>query len=229
MGVRRASRVPLPLPRVAGSARQRSPVSDRESIRISTLLAAARRGDPAASSELVTLLYGELKAIAAALLRREASGPITLQATALVNEAFVRLFQGEMAPGGTPRDFNDRAHFFRAAARAMRNILIDRARSARVGRRAEAAVESIVIAPDTSTLSGEDDLIALDRALAALERRDERQHDVVMLRYFAGLTIDQTAEALGVSPATVKNEWAYARAWLLREMERAGAEPPGDE
>jgi RNA polymerase sigma factor (TIGR02999 family) len=196
-------------------------LSDADTIRISTLLAAARQGDPAASSELVTLLYSELKTIAAALLRRESTAPLTLQATALVNEAFVRLFQGQA--GGPERDFNDRAHFFRAAARAMRNILIDRARSARVGRRTDAAVESIVIAPDTATMTGDEDLLALDGALASLERRDSRQHDVVMLRYFAGLTIDQTAEALGVSPATVKNEWTYARAWLLREMERGGS------
>ncbi len=198
-------------------------MSDADNIRISTLLSAARRGDPAASDELVTLLYSELKTIAAALLRREGTAPLTLQATALVNEAFVRLFQGSAGPGGSSeRDFNDRAHFFRAAARAMRNILIDRARSARVGRRTDAVVESIVIEPDTATMTGEEDLIALDGALASLERRDSRQHDVVMLRYFAGLTIDQTAEALGVSPATVKNEWTYARAWLLREMERGG-------
>lgn len=193
-------------------------MSQAESLRINLLLEAARRGDAQASSELVVLLYGELKAVASALLRRESTGPHTLQPTALVNEAFVRLFQ---AAAGPP-DFADRAHFFRAAARAMRNILIDRARSARIGRRTGSAVESIVVTSDSHTLSSDEQLLALDGAMASLESRDQRQHDVVMLRFFAGLTIDQTADALGVSPATVKNDWTYARAWLLREMERSG-------
>lgn len=191
-------------------------------LRINMLLSAAQAGDVAASTELIQLLYVELKAVATALLRREGTGPHTLQPTALVNEAFIRLL-----PTDGPPNFADRAHFFRAAARAMRNILIDRARSARISRRTGSAVESIVLTTDTDELSSDEQFLALDGALKSLEARDHRQHDVVMLRFFAGLTIDQTADALGVSAATVKNEWTYARAWLLREMERSGQTSPG--
>jgi RNA polymerase sigma factor (TIGR02999 family) len=126
--------------------------------------------------------------------------------------------------------WQNRAHFFGAAARAMRRILIDRARSARSARRGRLRdaplPDESVLGPDGDALGDDsEELLALDGALESLRGRDERQHEVVMLRYFGGLTVDQSADVMGVSPATVKNEWAYARAWLLREMEkRAGAD-----
>ncbi len=188
---------------------------DADPQRVSDLLAAAQRGERKATDQLVAVLYDELKRVATSLLRGAGPGPVTLQSTALVNEAYLRL------QGGRNCAWESRAHFFGAAARAMRQILIDRARSARVGKRSESAVESIALALDESGgTPSNDDMLALDRAMASLESRDSRQHDVVMLRFFAGLTVEQAAEVLNVSPATVKSDWSYARAWLLREVER---------
>ena len=181
----------------------------------------ARGGDPKATDGLLEVVYDELRRIAGALLARE-SGNKTLQPTALVHEAYLRLI-------GPSQPWENRAHFFGAAARAMRRILIDRARASR-SRRTPAGPnvslpeeEVIQLASDSNpgTFGDAHDLLALDSALESLRKRDERQHEVVMLRYFAGLTIEQTAEVLNLSAATIKNEWMYARAWLLREIERA--------
>lgn len=199
--------------------------------KVTELLVAAQRGERKATDQLVAVLYDELKRVAAALLRSSVRGsgaaPVTLQSTALVNEAYMRL------QGGKNTAWESRAHFFGAAARAMRQILIDRARSARVGRRSDAAVECMSVSLGGAGGTGDgkptsdEEMLALDGALGSLEARGSRQHDVVMLRFFAGLTVEQTADVLGVSPATVKNDWSYARAWLLREMakHRPGAEP----
>ncbi|MGD9688861.1 MAG: ECF-type sigma factor [Phycisphaerales bacterium] len=189
--------------------------------KVSKLLALAQQGERRATDELVAVLYDELKRVAASLLRGSVrgTGPVTLQSTALVNEAYMRL------QGGRNTAWESRAHFFGAAARAMRQILIDRARSARVGRRSDAAVESMSVSMGADGApTSDEEMISLDQAMASLEARDSRQHDVVMLRFFAGLTVDQTADVLEVSPATVKNDWSYARAWLLREIKRARAE-----
>jgi RNA polymerase sigma factor (TIGR02999 family) len=181
------------------------------------LLHAAASGDPLATERLFPLVYDELRRLAAALMRQEPAAH-TLQPTALVNEAYLRLIGAEDVP------WESRAHFFGAAAQAMRRILIDRARHVKATRPAAAPLTGEPALPTVGSGAAAgvmaDDLIALDGALEVLRGRDERQHRVVMLRFFAGLTVEQTALALGLSESTVKNEWAYARAWLMREIER---------
>lgn len=185
---------------------------------VTQLLEAAGGGDARASEELLPLVYEELRRLARANMKRESPGQ-TLQATALVHEAYVRLV------GGAEVRWQGRAHFFGAAARAMRRILVDRARRRGAvkhgGRRerVDLAEEVAVVGPEADEPGT--DLIELDGALQRLERDDPRKAEVVMLRYFAGLSIEETAAAMAISPATVKNEWAFARAWLKRELERA--------
>jgi RNA polymerase sigma factor (TIGR02999 family) len=166
------------------------------------------QGDPAAAEQLLPLVYDELRKLAAAKLMQEKPGQ-TLQATALVHEAYLRLVDA-----GRAQNFHSRGHFFGAAAEAMRRILIEQARrksSQKAGgehRRVElAAVEPAVQGPQL-------DVIALDEALQQLAALDPRAAAVVKLRFFAGLTSGQAADALGVSVATAENDWAYARSWL---------------
>lgn len=206
-----------------------SPFNAGEVTRILTDMARARSmggsAVPSASDTdaLFPVVYDELKRIAGSLMSRENAGH-TLQPTALVHEAYMRLLGGSGADNG----WQNRAHFFGAAALAMRRILIDRARhvkSTRLEGRAGSgpSADEQPIA-DPGTLGGAtraDELLVLDSAMDELKQRDARQHDVVMLRYFAGLTIEQTAQALDVSPATVKNDWTFARAWLLRRVKQA--------
>jgi RNA polymerase sigma factor (TIGR02999 family) len=187
---------------------------------VTRLLSAIDQGDPRAAEKLLPLVYGELRRLAASKLAHEAPGQ-TLQATALVHEAYLRLLDG-----GQPQDFNGRGHFFAAAAEAMRRILVERARrkqsrKAGGGRRRQELpdVELAVPAPRL-------DLLALHEALTRLERRDPRRANLVKLRFFAGLTIAQAAEALGVSESTADNDWAYARAWLRLEIEGRGDGEP---
>lgn len=189
--------------------------------RVTTLLESA--ADRIATDDLFPLVYEELHRLASSLMSRErGKGPYTLQPTALVNEAYVRLV------GPTGHGWKSQAQFFSAAAKAMRHILIDRARRARTAREkgGPGFEESMVPSFDSNTQpdAAADELVALDAALDSLKSRDERQYEVVMLKYFAGLTFDQTAAALDLALSTVKADWAYARAWLLREMSRARAE-----
>jgi RNA polymerase sigma factor (TIGR02999 family) len=160
-----------------------------------------------ALDRLLPLVYDGLRAIARARLRSERPGH-TLQATALVHEAYLRLV-GEDAP-----PWSGRAHFFHAAAEAMRRILIEHARSrARVkrgGGRVRVGLDEVQL----SHLPDPDELLAVDEAIRRLEEVDDRAADVVRLRYFAGLSVDETAEALDLSERTVMREWAYAKAWL---------------
>ncbi len=185
------------------------------------LLQAVASGDSRAGEELFPLVYEELRRIAGGLMSRERAGH-TLQPTALVHEAYVRLV-------GAETTWQNKAHFFAAAARAMRHILIDRARHVKAARvRTEGYADEDMLPTIGSTVPGSvsdaaSDLLLLDESMESLKGRDERQHDVVMLRFFAGLTIEQTALAMGLSTGTIKNEWSYARAWLLREMERMRA------
>jgi RNA polymerase sigma factor (TIGR02999 family) len=188
---------------------------------VTRLLSAIERGDPRAAERLLPLVYDELRHLAARRLAREAPGQ-TLQATALVHEAFLRLVGGA---GGDP-GWNGAGHFFAAAAEAMRRILVERARHRRTlkagggrHRRDLADIQPAVPEPDL-------DLIALDEALAKLEARHPRRAALVKLRYFAGLTIEQCARALGVSTTTVENDWAYARAWLKLELEGLRGDGP---
>ncbi len=157
-------------------------------------------------------VYDELRRLAARYLAREAPGP-TLQATGLVHEAYLRL-----ARQGRAR-WHDRAHFFRIAARMMRRVLVDRYRSRRAHKRGSGLLR-ITLAPDAAAAEAPEplDLLALDAALQRLAALDEQQAAVVELRYFAGLTVTETAAALGVSTPTVKRDWALARAWLLMEL-----------
>lgn len=185
---------------------------------VTRLLQAVSAGDAAANDRLMPLVYDELRRMAGAMMARERGpGPYTLQPTALVHEAYLKLV------GPKPVAWDSKAHFFGAAAQAMRRILIDRARHVKSGRGKPIAVADMSQAAGNETTVGSfaaaaDELLDLDRALTKLRGMDARQHEVVMLRYFAGLTIEQTACALGVSSGTVKNDWTFARAWLLREM-----------
>jgi RNA polymerase sigma factor (TIGR02999 family) len=180
---------------------------------VTRILNAIERGDAKATDELLPLVYEELRLLAAQKLSHEPPGQ-TLQATALVHEAYLRLV------GEQNQNWAGRAHFFRAAAEAMRRILIDHARrkksEKRGGHRRRVELEEAIV-PDSESCSP-DDLMALDGALAKLTQEDPLQAEVVKLRYFAGLTVEQTAEVLGISPTTAKLHWAYARAWLLREI-----------
>lgn len=192
-------------------------MSDDPRHQVTQLLELAVKGDAKASEDLLPLVYEELRKLARAQMGREAPGQ-TLQATALVHEAYLRLV------GGSDVRWENRGHFFGAAARAMRRILVERARHrGRIkhgGGRARVELDENAVASEEPTT----DLVALDEVLDRLAEFDKRKSEVVMLRYFAGLSIEETAAALGVSPATVKNEWTFARAWLHREM---GSAKPG--
>ncbi len=163
--------------------------------------------------DVAPLVYDELRRIAASYMRRERPGQ-TLQATALVHEAFLRL-----AGAGTP--WTDRKHFLGIAARSMRQILIERAR-ARGAQKRWAALDRVSLTESlVQGTSGDAMLLALDEALGRLEQLDAEQARIVELRYFVGLSGEEAAEALGISPATLKRRWALARAWLFRELERS--------
>jgi RNA polymerase sigma factor (TIGR02999 family) len=180
---------------------------------VTQILAAAQAGDPQAAADLLPVVYDELRALAAARLAAESPGQ-SLDATALVHEAYLRLVGSESAPR-----WHGRGHFVAAAAEAMRRILIDRARHRRTlkaggGRPHADAAEIDPPAPEPVV-----DLLALDEALEKLERVDRRKSEVVKLRFFLGLTNEEAAEALGVSPTTTDKDWAYARAWLRVELD----------
>jgi RNA polymerase sigma factor (TIGR02999 family) len=178
---------------------------------VTHLLDAAAAGDPRAAAELLPLVYDELRKLAAARMAAERPGQ-TLDATALVHEAYLRVV-GSADPG-----CEGRGHFFAAAAEAMRRILVENARHKKAARHGGGR-ERVGLDDAEPAVAGLDlDLLALDDALAKLEREHPRQARVVQLRYFAGLTVPQTAEALGVSRATVENDWAFARNWLWVEM-----------
>jgi RNA polymerase sigma factor (TIGR02999 family) len=179
---------------------------------LTELLLASQAGSQEAMNRLVPLVYDELKVLAAHYLRSERPDH-TLQTTALVHEAYVKLVNQQ---GLT---WQSRAHFFGIAAQAMRRILVDNARRKKV-RDDGGHVTLDDNIPGTAAASA--DVIAVDEALGRLARLDARQARIVELRYFAGLTIEQTAEALGISPATVKREWVSAKAWLMRELSSEG-------
>jgi RNA polymerase sigma factor (TIGR02999 family) len=180
---------------------------------VTDLLSAIDRGDPRAAQDLFPLMYDELRGLAAAKLAREPAGQ-TLQPTALVHEAYLRLVDGD-----AEQRFHGRGHFFGAAAEAMRRILIDQARRKQAEKRGggRARVDLDELAPAAGDRA--DDLIALDDALAQLAAAEPQAADLVKLRYFGGLTIKDAAAALGVSPRTADSLWAYARAWLLDRLD----------
>lgn len=180
---------------------------------VTQLLAAAGRGDPRASSRLWTVVYEELRQLARRQLANEGPG-CTFEPTTLIHEAFLRLV------GDEPIEWVNRRHFFAAAARAMRHIRIDDAR--RRGRVKRGGDRQARPAGDELASFDNDpmEVLAVDEALKKLEQVAPRQAEVVMLRYFAGLSVDETAQALEVSPRTVDYEWRFARAWLHRELSR---------
>jgi RNA polymerase sigma factor (TIGR02999 family) len=173
-------------------------------------------GDESALDELIPLVYGELRRIAARYMRRE-GGEHTLQASALVHEAYLRLVDQRRV------EWRNRAQFFGVAAEIMRRILVDHARARHAAKRggdAKRVTLGDADAADESSGRGLD-ILALHDALERLAALDPQQARVVELRYFGGLNIEETAEAMGISPATVKREWAVARGWLRRELEGA--------
>jgi RNA polymerase sigma factor (TIGR02999 family) len=180
---------------------------------VTRILSAAEAGDPHAAGDLLPLVYGELRRLAAQKLARESGGQ-TLEATALVHEAYLRLVDAE-----TAHHWNSRGHFFGAAAEAMRRILVERARHKR-SLKAGGDFRRQELSDVVPAVGGPDlDLLALNEALDNLARRDPRQAELVKLRFFAGLTIEQAAGVLGVSTSTAENDWAHARCWLRLEME----------
>jgi RNA polymerase sigma factor (TIGR02999 family) len=183
---------------------------------VTRILSAIEQGDSQAAEQLLPLVYDELRRLAAQKMARESPGQ-TFQATALVHEAYLRLVDTDKV-----QRWNSRGHFFAAAAEAMRRILVERARhkkSLKAGggrhRREEAEIEVAGAGPDV-------DLLALNEALEKLQGQNKRQAELVKLRFFAGLTIDQAAQVLGISTSTADNDWAYARCWLRLEIEGTG-------
>lgn len=181
---------------------------------LTRLLHASVGGDAAARDAVLALVYDELHRQARLQRHRHRSFE-TLNTTALVHETFLRLWGAE-DPG-----WQDRVHFFRVAARAMRNVLVDYARRRRAAKRGGGVVDLPVEAADQLPEIKDDEILAVHEALDRLEALDPRQGKVVELRYFVGLSVVETAEVLDISPATVKREWATARVWLQREIERA--------
>lgn len=181
---------------------------------VTQLLLSWRAGDPGATDRLLPAIYDELHRQAERAMRRENEAH-TLQATALVNEAYLRLVDQRQV------EWKNRAHFFGIAAQVMRRILVDHARSRLADKRGAGAKRITLDDANVGAAeeqAGDVDLLDLHDALERLAAMDPTQGRVVELRYFSGLNIEETAEALGISPATVKREWAVARAWLRREL-----------
>ena len=186
---------------------------------VTRILSVIEQGDGRAAEQLLPLVYDELRKLAAAKLALEKPGQ-TLQATALVHEAYLRLGDVEQA-----QHWNSRGHFFAAAAEAMRRILVENARHKQRemhgGQLQRVALEELRVSLD----SPPDELLHLDETLEELGKSDVQAAELVKLHCFAGLSIEQAAEVLGISPRTAYRDWAYARAWLFRSIERSGQAP----
>jgi RNA polymerase sigma factor (TIGR02999 family) len=182
---------------------------------VTRILSQIEQGDPSAAEQLLPHIYDELRKLAAAKMKHESPGQ-TLQATALVHEAYVRLVGGDDA-----QHWNSRGHFFAAAAEAMRRILINRARDKqrlkRGGRRQRIDLDAIEVALDTP----DEDLLALDEALERLTAQDRLSSDLVKLRFFVGMSQREAAQALDIPRRTADRHWAYARAWLARRLQES--------
>jgi RNA polymerase sigma factor (TIGR02999 family) len=179
---------------------------------VTRVLSAVERGDPSAAGQLLPLVYDELRRLAARRLAQEKPGH-TLQATALVHEAYLRLV------GNSPAYWNGRAHFFAAAAEAMRRILVESARRRASLKRGGARARQPLDDLDIPLQRPPEELLAVHDALDRLAETDPRAAELVKLRYFAGFTLDEAAEALGISARTADNVWAYARAWLFARFD----------
>ena len=190
-------------------------MGEAESHRVTELLVAWSKGDERALEALTPLVYDELRRLARSYMRQERSGH-TLQSTALVHEAFLRLIDQRV-------QWNSRAHFFGIAAQMMRRILVDHAKAQSTAKRGAGALrieldEGLATAPSRDV-----DLLALDEALERLTKLDPQRSRIVELRFFGGLSNEESAEVLGVSPATIQRQWAGARAWLFHELKTAEA------
>jgi len=188
---------------------------------VTALLMELTNGNREAASELMPIVYDELRKLAGRYMRRERTDH-TLQATALVHEAYLKLVQQQEA------NWQSRAHFFGIAAQVMRHILIDHARGHTSekrggGKRPVPLEEALIFTPEKSL-----ELLRLDESLQRLAELDPRQGRVVELRFFGGLTVEETADVLGVSPKTVKREWSMAKAWLHGDMKRSHVDQPAD-
>jgi len=186
---------------------------------VTQVLGAMQQGDPHAAEELLPLVYQELRRLAAARMASELPGQ-TLQPTALVHEAWLRLVAAEQ------QTWQNRAHFFSAAAEAMRRILIESARRKRALRHGGGLQRLDIQDVDVAASMRDDELLALDEALAKLAAGEPEKAALVKMRYFAGLSFEETAEVLGVSVPTAKRWWAYARAWLYAEIKPVEGPPP---
>lgn len=187
---------------------------------VTQILAAIEQGQPDAAERLLPLVYEELRKLAAQKLVQEKPGQ-TLQPTALVHEAYLRLVNVDR-----PQQWNGRGHFFAAAAEAMRRILVERARHrGRLrsgGGRERVDLQTLESTAVIDDAAADDDLLAINEALAQLARTEPQAAEVVKLRYFVGLTIEESADALGISIRTANRHWAYAKAWLYKEITGAG-------
>jgi RNA polymerase sigma factor (TIGR02999 family) len=183
---------------------------------VTRLLEAAHRGDRQAAADLLPLVYAELRKLAAARLSSEKPGQ-TLDATALVHEAFLRLVGDQRFDGAW--------HFFAAAAEAMRRILVDQARRRQAAKRGGRQQRGDIDPDAVAAPAPDEELLALNDALDRLAEKHPEKAELVTMRYFAGLTADQAAAALGISPSTGDRHWAYARAWLARAMAADGLSP----
>ena len=188
---------------------------------VTRILSAIEQGDPRDAERLLPLVYDELRKLAAQKLAQEKPGQ-TLEATALVHEAYVRLVDTDQVP-----HWNSRGHFFAAAAEAMRRILVDQARK-KMSRKRGGGLERLPLEEvDIGVPQPAVDLLAVNDALAKFESIDKAAANLVKLRYYAGLTLPQAAEALGISSSTADRQWAYARAWLHAELRENDAESAG--
>jgi RNA polymerase sigma factor (TIGR02999 family) len=183
---------------------------------VTRILSAIEHGDPLAAEQLLPLVYDELRRLAAQRLAHEKPGQ-TLQATALVHDAYVRLVEGEEA-----QRWNSRGHFFAAAAEAMRRILVEQARRKGRQRHGSGLKRVDLLAEDVAATPGDDQILLLDEALTRLAGLRPQAAELVSLRFFSGLTVEEAATVVGISPRTARRLWVYARAWLRREMESLG-------
>lgn len=198
---------------------------------VTRILSQIEQGEPQAAEKLLPLVYDELRKLAAVKLAQEKPGQ-TLQATALVHEAYVRMV-GQAKAATSARDpevesvlWNSRGHFFGAAAEAMRRILVEAARSKRRLKRGGDWQRLSVTAAEHASDGPAFDVLTLDEALTDLEREQPQKAQLVKLRFFAGLTLDESADALGISTATADRYWKYARAWLVQRLREGAAEQP---
>ena len=189
---------------------------------VTQVLSALERGDPHAAAELLPLVYNELRQLAGQRLAQEKAGQ-TLQPTALVHEAYLRLVDSERRGSSTP--WNGRGHFFAAAAEAIRRILVEQARRKRAAKRGGQRERENLDPNRIAAPAPDEELLALSEALDRLAERSPEKAELVKLRYFAGLTADEAATVMGISPSTADRYWTYARAWLGRAL--SGSSPCG--